>query len=147
MVEIVAAVVALIGSLFLLLASLGLIRMPDVYNRMQAGTKATTLGSILVFIGVAFFIPGAWPRLLVLVLFIFLTNPLSSHALARAAHRSGVPVIVPGKTGPDGGRDDLAEARRRNAETPYAPDTSDRSETDDGSERPDSGNTEKEPSR
>ncbi len=96
------AIAALIGAVFLFLASLGLIRMPDVYNRMQAGTKATTLGSILVFAGFAFLMPQAWPRLVLLILFIFLTNPLSSHALARSAHIQGVPV------GTD--RDDLALA-------------------------------------
>ena len=102
MTALIGSIIALIGSLFLLLASLGLIRMPDVYNRMQAGTKATTLGSMLVFIGFAFVMPDTWPRLVLLTLFIFLTNPLSSHALARSAHIQGISV------GTD--RDDLATA-------------------------------------
>lgn len=111
MVELIGAVLTLIGALFLLLASLGLIRMPDVYNRMQAGTKATTLGSILIFAGFAVLAPANWPRLVILIVFIFLTNPLSSHALARSAHYQGVPAIIPGKTGPEGtSRDDLAAA-------------------------------------
>jgi len=112
MAEIVGVVLALVGALFLLLASLGLIRMPDVYNRMQAGTKATTLGSILVFTGFAFLSPDHWPRFAILILFVFLTNPLSSHALARSAHYQGVPAVIPGKTGPEGtSRDDLADAK------------------------------------
>ncbi len=112
MVETVGSVIALSGAVFLLLASLGLIRMPDVYNRMQAGTKATTLGSILIFVGVAFVVPLQWPRLLVLILFIFFTNPLSSHALARSAHFQGIPVILPEKVKATGvARDDLAEAQ------------------------------------
>lgn len=101
MVAILGSMFALGGAVFLFLASLGLIRMPDVYNRMQAGTKATTLGSMLVFFGFALVMPGAWPRLVLLILFILLTNPLSSHALARSAHIQGVPV------GTD--RDDLAQ--------------------------------------
>jgi multicomponent Na+:H+ antiporter subunit G len=111
MADLIGALLALLGAFFLLLASLGLIRMPDVYNRMQAGTKATTLGSILIFGGVAFLAPAHWPRCAVLVLFIFLTNPLSSHALARSAHFQGIPAIIPGKSGRDGAtRDDLATA-------------------------------------
>lgn len=102
--ELLGSIIALGGAVFLLLASLGLIRMPDVYNRMQAGTKATTLGSMLVFLGFALVMPEAWPRLVLLILFILLTNPLSSHALARSAHIQGVPV------GTD--RDDLADAQR-----------------------------------
>ena len=92
MPALIGSIVAIIGSLFLLLASLGLIRMPDVYNRMQAGTKATTLGSVLLFVGFALVMPDTWPRFVLLVLFIFLTNPLSSHALARSAHIQGIPV-------------------------------------------------------
>lgn len=112
MIEISAALLVLLGSVFLLLASLGLIRMPDVYNRMQAGTKATTLGSMLIFAGFAVLSPGAWPRFVLLIVFIFLTNPLSSHALARSAHFQGVPVVIPGKEGPEGtARDDLAAAQ------------------------------------
>jgi len=71
---------------------------------MQAGTKATTLGSMLVLLGFALVMPGAWPRLVLLILFILLTNPLSSHALARSAHIQGVSV------GTD--RDDLAASQR-----------------------------------
>lgn len=104
MVAILGSIIALAGAIFLFLASLGLIRMPDVYNRMQAGTKATTLGSMLVFLGFALVMPGAWPRLVLLILFILLTNPLSSHALAHSAHIQGVSV------GTD--RDDLVDARR-----------------------------------
>lgn len=104
MVALVGAILTLLGALFLFLASLGLVRMPDVYNRMQAGTKATTLGSILIFAGSVLLMPAAWPRLLLLIVFIFLTNPLSSHALARSAHVQGVPV------GTD--RDDLADTEK-----------------------------------
>ena len=116
MVDIFGAVLVFLGSVFLLLASLGLIRMPDVYNRMQAGTKATTLGSMLIFAGFAFLSPAAWPRFVLLIIFIFLTNPLSSHALARSAHFQGVPVVITGKAGPEGvARDDLAEAQGQSA--------------------------------
>jgi multicomponent Na+:H+ antiporter subunit G len=90
--EIIGGIVSIAGGVLLFLAALGLIRMPDVYNRMQAGTKATTLGSMLFLIGIAIMRPEWWPKILLLVLFIVFTNPISSHALARAAHFVGVPM-------------------------------------------------------
>lgn len=74
------------GALFLFSAGLGVLRMPDTYNRIQTGTKATTLGTILVLIGVGFLHPEWGFKLFLLIFFVMLTNPVSSHALARAAH-------------------------------------------------------------
>lgn len=113
MIEIVAALIIFTGSLFLLLASLGLIRMPDVYNRMQAGTKATTLGSLLVYLGFILLQPDNWSKYLLLILFIFLTNPLSSHALARAAHKMGISTICEKKEDCVSTRDDLRDLRKK----------------------------------
>ena len=88
------AIITLIGSVFLLLGALGLIRMPDVYNRMQAGTKATTLGSMLFLLGTGIYNNefAIWGKIILLILFIVFTNPLSSHALARAAHKINIPM-------------------------------------------------------
>jgi multicomponent Na+:H+ antiporter subunit G len=80
----------IIGSLFLFSAGLGVLRMPDTYNRIQTGTKATTLGTILVLIGLAFLHPAWTLKLIILIFFVMLTNPVSSHALARAAHTIGI---------------------------------------------------------
>ena len=80
----------LIGALFCFLGALGLIRMPDVYNRIQAGTKAVTLGVLSILIGVGFHHPDWWSKLLAIALFILLTNPVSSSSIARAFHRAGV---------------------------------------------------------
>ncbi|MDT8281270.1 MAG: monovalent cation/H(+) antiporter subunit G [Gammaproteobacteria bacterium] len=80
----------IIGSLFLFSAGLGVLRMPDTYNRIQAGTKATTLGTILVLIGLAFLHPAWSLKLILLIFFVLLTNPVSSHALARASHAIGI---------------------------------------------------------
>jgi multicomponent Na+:H+ antiporter subunit G len=82
----IGALLCLIGSLFFLLSAIGLLRMPDAFNRMQAGTKATTLGSILFLVGVGLMRPDYLGRTLLLALFIVLTNPVSSNSLARAAH-------------------------------------------------------------
>ena len=88
--DIVGGLLLVIGSIFLLLASLGLLRMPDLYNRIQAGTKATTLGTLLMLAGAAFLHPEWSWKLLLIGLFLLFTNPLSSQVLARAAHRSGI---------------------------------------------------------
>ncbi|MCB1922150.1 MAG: monovalent cation/H(+) antiporter subunit G [Gammaproteobacteria bacterium] len=82
----------IVGGLFCFLAALGLLRMPDVYNRIQAGTKAATLGILCLLLGVGFDHPDWWPKLLVIALFVLLTNPIGSSTLARAFHKRGVPI-------------------------------------------------------
>lgn len=77
------------GAAFLLFGGLGLVRMPDLFNRIQAGTKATTLGTLLSLSGVACLQPDWALKLLLIGLFILFTNPISSQVLARAAHRIG----------------------------------------------------------
>ena len=89
---IAGGIVSCIGAVFLFLASLGILRMPDVYNRMQAGTKATTLGTILLLSGIAIGHPAWTGKLILVMLFLVLTNPISSHALARAAHFAKIPL-------------------------------------------------------
>ena len=86
----VGGLIVFVGTLFLLLGGLGLLRMPDSYTRIQAGTKATTLGTMLTLLGVAVLMPDWSIKLVLIVLFIMFTNPISSQFLARAAHRGGV---------------------------------------------------------
>ena len=78
------------GAVFMFLGSLGLLRMPDVFNRIQAGTKSTTLGTLLILLGTAFLQPAWGLKLLLIGVFLLFTNPLSSQVLANAAHRSTV---------------------------------------------------------
>lgn len=89
--ELIGAIVTLIGSLVLLIAAIGLVRMPDIYNRLQVGTKATTLGTILSLFGLLLILPGWWGKLILLIFFIMMTNPISSHVLARASYFIKVP--------------------------------------------------------
>ncbi len=89
LVDILGGLAMLAGTTFLLLGSLGLMRMPDVFNRIQAGTKATTLGTLLVLAGAALMHPEWTLKLLLIAFFLLMTNPLSSQVLANAAHRSG----------------------------------------------------------
>jgi len=79
-----------IGAVFLLLGGLGIFRFPDVYNRLQAGTKCTTLGAVCTIIGVGIAEPGWIFKAAIIAVFILLTNPISAHALARASRKSGV---------------------------------------------------------
>lgn len=88
--DVVGGLLMVAGSGFLLLGALGLVRMPDLYNRIQAATKATTLGTLLTLLGVAFIRPEWALKLLLIGIFLLFTNPLSSQVLARAAHRSGL---------------------------------------------------------
>jgi multicomponent Na+:H+ antiporter subunit G len=89
----------LLGAAFLFLGALGLLRMPDVYTRIQAGTKAVTLGSLAMLIGLAVQHPGWWPKLLLIALFVLLTSPLGSSTIARAARLSGLrPWELPVRT-------------------------------------------------
>ena len=87
---IAGGIVSIIGAIFLFLGALGIIRMPDPFNRIQAGTKATTLGTLLFLIGIGLYNPSWSPKLIILGLFILFTNPVSSHILARAAHHMGI---------------------------------------------------------
>lgn len=85
-----------IGVAFDVLGCLGLVRLPDVYNRLQAATKCVTLGTCLILVGVAV---AAAPQSTAMVIkallctgFVLLTSPVGAHALGRGAYRSGVPL-------------------------------------------------------
>ena len=90
MSELLGSLVIFAGSVFLFTAGLGVLRMPDSYNRIQAGTKASTLGTVLVLAGVCIYHPQWTSKLLLLIFFVIWTNPVSSHALARASHAKGI---------------------------------------------------------
>jgi len=81
-----------IGTAFNLLGCIGLLRLPDVYNRLQAGTKCVTFGTCGILLGV-FVISGINPmgiKALIGIPFVLLTAPVGAHALARGAHIFGV---------------------------------------------------------
>lgn len=94
--KIAGDVFLVIGALFMFLGVLGIVRMPDVFNRLQAGTKATTLGFLSIVVALVFLHPEWWSKLLIIGAFVLLTNPLGSHNLARAAHRRGEPMVIAG---------------------------------------------------
>ena len=82
-----------VGCFFLLVGTIGLLRLPDVYNRTHATSKASTLGASSIFLsGVAYFGPQeAGLTALVGIVFLFLTAPTGAHMISRAAEKMGVP--------------------------------------------------------
>lgn len=88
--DLTGALLLVAGTFFLFLGGVGLLRMPDLFNRIQSGTKATTLGTLLTLMGTIFMRPEWGIKLSLIGLFLLFTNPLSSQVLARAAHRIGV---------------------------------------------------------
>ena len=88
--NIIGQALLIIGGLFYALGGLGLVRMPDVYNRAQAGTKATTLGTFSVLVGAMFFMPVWTAKLVLILIFVAVTNPVGSSTIIRSAYKSGV---------------------------------------------------------
>ena len=99
-VRIIAVLGVVIGSGFSLLASLGLIRFPDLYTRIHAGSKAGAVGAgfILISLAVISLDPAVVLRVVIAILFLLLTTPISAHLLARSAYISGVRPIGITKT-------------------------------------------------
>ena len=91
MIEVLAYAFIIIGITFDLFGCIGLIRLPDLYNRLQASAKCVTLGTCSILFGVFIkFGPTATGmKALVCIIFLLLTSPVAAHALARAAHRAG----------------------------------------------------------
>ena len=92
--EFIAAVLMLAGSIMAVISAVGIIRFPDVYTRSHAGTKSSTLAVLLTLLGafLYFAIAEAFVsvRLLLGILFVFLTVPVAGHLIIRAAYRAHV---------------------------------------------------------
>jgi multicomponent Na+:H+ antiporter subunit G len=90
--EVIGLVFITVGLSFDIFGCLGLVRLPDVYNRLQAATKCVTLGTCSILLG-TFIIVGftaAGLKALLSIAFLALTAPVAAHAVARGAHRAGV---------------------------------------------------------
>lgn len=94
--ELLFALLILMGALLSVVSAYGLIRLPDVYLRSHAAAKSATLGVLCVLTGAflyfAFFLDHISAKLLLGIVFVFMTSPLSAHLTGRAAYRSGVPL-------------------------------------------------------
>jgi multicomponent Na+:H+ antiporter subunit G len=93
-VSLLVAVLLVLGALFMLLAGVGLVRLPDLYLRMSATSKAATLGASLVLLGAAvhFGTVAVAGRAVVIVVFLFLTAPVAARAIGRAGYRRKSPL-------------------------------------------------------
>ena len=90
----IVAVLLVLGALFMLLAAVGLVRLPDLYLRMSATSKAATLGASLILLGATahFGAAAVAGRAVVIVVFLFLTAPVAAHAIGRAGYRRKSPL-------------------------------------------------------
>lgn len=94
MTDLIIGILATLGTIFILLAAIGIIRMPDLYLRISVTTKAATLGVglILVCLAIYFHNLSVGSRVLAIILFVFLTAPISAHLIGRAAYFTGTPL-------------------------------------------------------
>jgi multicomponent Na+:H+ antiporter subunit G len=106
----IVIILACAGLGFSLSGAVGILRMPDLYCRIQCSSKTITMGALPVLVALIVgegFLSSYTSRALLTGFLLLLLNPASSHALARAAYKVGVPMW-------DGAvRDEAAEARRR----------------------------------
>lgn len=93
--RIIIDILLILGGFFALAGTIGVLRMPDAYCRMQSSTNISTLGVLGVVLGGAIYAfsignVGMGIKTLLIGLFLILTNPIAGHAICRAAYRSGV---------------------------------------------------------
>ncbi|QQK78188.1 Na+/H+ antiporter subunit G [Salicibibacter cibarius] len=107
MIEVIVAILLIVGVVMILISAFGLVRLPDVYTRSHGATKSATLGVLCTLTGVFIhfgLIEGFFSvRLLLGIVFVFLTAPVVGHVCCRAAYRSGVPLYE------ESAQDDLEE--------------------------------------
>ena len=92
--EIIAWIIIFVGLIFNVVGCIGLVRMPSVYTGLQSAAKCVTLGTCSILLGTACLF---WPtpiavKALICIAFIAVTTPTAAHAIARAAHKFGVPA-------------------------------------------------------
>jgi multicomponent Na+:H+ antiporter subunit G len=92
--EIIAIIFMLIGTVFVLISAIGVVRLPDLYLRMSASTKASTLGVGSLLLATAFYFDEIHiiARAIAVILFLLLTAPVAAHKMGRAAYFNGVPL-------------------------------------------------------
>lgn len=89
--DIIGYIIIMVGVLFDLLGAIGLVRLPDVYNRLQSATKSVTLGTFGIMVGILI-VKGFTPlgiKAIICGVFLLLTAPVSAHALSRGSLRFG----------------------------------------------------------
>ena len=92
MTDFIGYILIIVGILFDIFGCIGLVRFPDIYNRLQASTKCVTLGTILLLVGVALVtdLSATSAKAIICAVFILITSPTAAHAIAKGAYASGV---------------------------------------------------------
>lgn len=90
--DLISTIFIATGSVFMLIAAIGILKLPDFYIRMSAITKASTLGLGLVLLGISIHFDqiGVFAKSFVIISFLLLTNPIGAHAIARAAYKQKI---------------------------------------------------------
>ncbi|MER2107921.1 MAG: Na+/H+ antiporter subunit G [Solibacillus sp.] len=95
-IELAAAILILLGAIISVVSAFGMIRLPDVYTRSHAATKSATLSVLACLLGafIYFWVHDGFVsiRLILGIIFVFITAPVSGHLVCRAAYRSRVPL-------------------------------------------------------
>jgi multicomponent Na+:H+ antiporter subunit G len=91
-VELVSFVLAALGAFLVLVAGIGVVRLPDLLTRMHASSKAGTLGAVLILAAVAvrFETFASTTKVVLIIVFLFLTAPVAAHMIGRAGYRTGM---------------------------------------------------------
>ena len=100
--EFLAILAILLGTFFSIVGAIGMWRLPDVYTRMHATGKVGVFGVVLLLIAAIMVTPLGWGKGTVLIVLLMVAGPVTTHALASAAHRLHIPMAT-------GGRNDLDE--------------------------------------
>jgi len=92
MTDLIIMLLSTIGALFILMASIGMLRMPDFYGRLSVTTKATTLGIGLALVAAAvyFDLSSITSKVVAIIFFLFITAPVAAHMIGRAAYFIGI---------------------------------------------------------
>lgn len=107
-VQLLGLVILWVGVIFSALGVVGTLRFPDVYCRLHASSKVSTVGLCGLLIGASLIMPSLWLKAAALLIFIVITAPVASHAIALAAYRLRVPM----HNQQAGARDDLDQHMR-----------------------------------
>jgi multicomponent Na+:H+ antiporter subunit G len=93
--ELMAILAILTGTLFSALGVLGMLRLPDPYTRLHATGKVGVFGCVLLLIAAAFSTPLSWGRAGLLIVLLMISGPVTTHAIASAAYRLGIAMKEP----------------------------------------------------
>ncbi|MFC1529479.1 monovalent cation/H(+) antiporter subunit G [Gemmatimonadota bacterium] len=102
--DIISWVLLITGSFFVIIGAIGLLRLPDFYTRVHAASITDTVGAWLILLGLLLQVEHTMVgiKVVFILIFLFLTSPLASHALTKAAYYRDTPMVRDGDDRPGG---------------------------------------------